>query len=164
MNFSVIPTNLSSKTTKIGIIWHNALFPPTPYSSSSGERTAAANYWPIALTSHLSKIMERVVRKDIVDYLTASNLWIQDSMDQELDTQHCHNYCNITAIFWTLWKRGSTWLSSIWTSSRPLTGWTIVSSCQRSGPWGSMGTLVPGWALFYWTGHRKSRWRLTVWQ
>ena len=25
MNFSVIPTNLSSKTTKIGIIWRNAL-------------------------------------------------------------------------------------------------------------------------------------------
>ena len=25
MNFSVIPTNLSSKTTKIGIIWRNAV-------------------------------------------------------------------------------------------------------------------------------------------
>ena len=29
----------------------------------SGERTAAANYRPIALARHLSKVMERVERK-----------------------------------------------------------------------------------------------------
>ena len=41
----------------------------------SGDKTIAANYPPIALTSHLSKILERVVRKEIVKYLTDNNLW-----------------------------------------------------------------------------------------
>ena len=40
----------------------------------SGDRTAAANYRPIALTSHLSKILERVVRKDLVDFLSTNKL------------------------------------------------------------------------------------------
>ena len=41
----------------------------------AGDRAAAVNYRPMALTSHLSNILERVVRKDIVNYLTENNLW-----------------------------------------------------------------------------------------
>ena len=41
----------------------------------SGTRTDAKNHSPIALTSHLSKVMERVVRLDLVDYLDINGLW-----------------------------------------------------------------------------------------
>ena len=34
-----------------------------------GEKSNPANYRPVALTSHLSKIMERVVKKAVVNYL-----------------------------------------------------------------------------------------------
>ena len=39
-----------------------------------GEKDEAANYHPIALTSHISKIMEKVIRKDIVNYLDNNDL------------------------------------------------------------------------------------------
>ena len=41
----------------------------------AGDKTEASNYRPIALTSHLSKILERVIRKDIVNHLTIHELW-----------------------------------------------------------------------------------------
>ena len=40
-----------------------------------GEKSKPSNYRPIALTSHLSKTMERVLRQDIVDFLTNNTLW-----------------------------------------------------------------------------------------
>ena len=41
----------------------------------SGDRAQAKNYRPIALTSHFPKVMERVVRLDIVEYLNINDLW-----------------------------------------------------------------------------------------
>ena len=41
----------------------------------SGDRAMAKNYRPIALTSHISKVMERIIRMDIVEYLDYNNLW-----------------------------------------------------------------------------------------
>ena len=41
----------------------------------AGSKTEASNYRPIALTSHISKILERVIRKDIVNHLTMHELW-----------------------------------------------------------------------------------------
>ena len=40
-----------------------------------GDKTEPSNYRPIALTSHLSKLMERVVRKRLVDFLDTNGLW-----------------------------------------------------------------------------------------
>ena len=45
-----------------------------------GDRTKAANYRPISLTSHVIKIFERIVRKRIIDYL--------ESNDKITDSQH----------------------------------------------------------------------------
>ena len=41
----------------------------------SGDKKEAKNYQPIALTSHLSKIMERVVRVDLVNCMDFYQLW-----------------------------------------------------------------------------------------
>ena len=38
-----------------------------------GDKTKAANYRPISLTSHVIKIFERIVRKRIIDYLESNN-------------------------------------------------------------------------------------------
>ena len=35
----------------------------------AGERSQAKNYMPIALTSHLSKVFERVIRPQIINFL-----------------------------------------------------------------------------------------------
>ena len=40
-----------------------------------GSRGEPANYRPVALTSHLIKVFERVVRKHIVDYMEENNLF-----------------------------------------------------------------------------------------
>ena len=40
-----------------------------------GDKSEPCNYRPIALTSHLSKLMERVVRKELVDFLDTNGLW-----------------------------------------------------------------------------------------
>ena len=40
-----------------------------------GEKFLAKNYRPISLTSHLSKVVERAVRSDIVEFLDDWNMW-----------------------------------------------------------------------------------------
>ena len=39
-----------------------------------GNRTLPASYRPVALTTHLSKIMERVIRSDMVAYMEGNGL------------------------------------------------------------------------------------------
>ena len=39
-----------------------------------GNRTLPSAYRPVALTTHLSKIMERVVRSEIVEYMEVNGL------------------------------------------------------------------------------------------
>ena len=38
------------------------------------DRSKPANYRPVSLTNHLTKIFERVIRKEIVDHLVAEEL------------------------------------------------------------------------------------------
>ena len=40
----------------------------------SVDRSIPANYRPVSLTNHLTKIFERVIRKEIVDHLEAEEL------------------------------------------------------------------------------------------
>ena len=44
----------------------------------SGDKTDPGNYRPISLTSHLSKAMEQVMRKEIVKHLDDNNLLDND--------------------------------------------------------------------------------------
>ena len=39
-----------------------------------GEKTTPANYRHISLTNHVSKLLEKVVRKDIVSFMDEHNL------------------------------------------------------------------------------------------
>ena len=50
-----------------------------------GDRSQPKNYRPVALTSHLSKTLERVIRMDLVDYIESLGLLDQDSMGADLD-------------------------------------------------------------------------------
>ena len=39
-----------------------------------GDKAKAENYRPISLTSHIIKIFERIIRKDLIKYLESNNL------------------------------------------------------------------------------------------
>ena len=41
----------------------------------SGDRTVHSNYCPISLTSVIIKVLERIVRKQIVDFLISKGYW-----------------------------------------------------------------------------------------
>ena len=41
----------------------------------AGDKSMAANYRPISLTNHLGKLLEKVVRQDIIDHLDRNGLW-----------------------------------------------------------------------------------------
>ena len=41
----------------------------------SGDRTVASNYRLTALTSHIPKTMERVLRGDLVNHMDENDLW-----------------------------------------------------------------------------------------
>ena len=68
----------------IHLMWQESLSSgavPTFYKTShvspvykKGSRALAENYRPISLTSHITKIYERVLRKQIVDYLELNEL------------------------------------------------------------------------------------------
>ena len=45
----------------------------TPIYKGKGSKCAAPNYRPISLTSHLIKVFERVIRKQLVDFLEKNN-------------------------------------------------------------------------------------------
>ena len=62
----------SLDTGEIPLILKTANIIPIHKGGSRGE---PANYRPVALTSHLIKVFERVVRKQIVDYMEENNLF-----------------------------------------------------------------------------------------
>ena len=62
----------SLDTGEIPLILKTANIIPIYKGGSRGE---PANYRPVALTSHLIKVFERVVRKHIVDYMEENNLF-----------------------------------------------------------------------------------------
>ena len=100
----------------------------------SGDRAMAKNYRPIALTSHISKVMERIVRMDIVNYLDFNNLWDirqhgsragRSTLSQLLEhqdtiVQALENGENIDIIILILQKR--------------TIRWTIPPYCTKSEP------------------------------
>ena len=45
------------------------------YKGSGNKNSSASSYKPLALTSHISKVIERVMRKEIIEYLAVNNLW-----------------------------------------------------------------------------------------
>ena len=41
----------------------------------TGDKSVAANYRPISLTNHLGKLLEKIVRQDIIEHLDRCGLW-----------------------------------------------------------------------------------------
>lgn len=62
---------LSYKTGKVPSSWKVAFIHPIP---KKGDRTDPSNYRPIAITSLLSKVMERVINTQLLGYLEANQL------------------------------------------------------------------------------------------
>ena len=63
--------NISLKTSTIPKEWKEAMIAPI-YKSK--ERSVAANYRPISLTSQVAKAMEKILKRKIVNYLNLNNL------------------------------------------------------------------------------------------
>ena len=63
--------NVSMETSGIVQDWRDALITPT---WKGGDRALAVNYRPIALTSHYSKLMEQVIRQDLIDFMDIHGL------------------------------------------------------------------------------------------
>ena len=57
-----------------------------------GSRGTSSNYRPVALTSHIIKIIERIVKKKIVEHLENKNLFNKTNMVLDLDDLVCQNY------------------------------------------------------------------------
>ena len=63
--------NISLKTSTIPKEWKEAMITPI-YKSK--EKSVAANYRPISLTSQVAKAMEKILKGKIVNYLNLNNL------------------------------------------------------------------------------------------
>ena len=61
--------------------WRSGLFPKSLKKAfivgifKSGEKFLSKNYLPISLTSYFIKVLERVVRVDIIEFMNRNNLW-----------------------------------------------------------------------------------------
>ena len=67
--------------------------------SQGGSRSVAKNYRPVALTSHLIKFFEQVVRKVLVSHIMKLG-FLPDG--QEVN-QHSHSSCLI--VYWRVWRQ-----------------------------------------------------------
>ena len=63
------------------------------------QNQIAANYRKIVLTCLISKILERVVRKDIIKYMDENYVWEIGKTDQGKGAQPYPNYYNIRMIY-----------------------------------------------------------------
>ena len=70
-NFLVLLFRSSMDSSDVPQLVWTALITP---AFKAGERSQAKNYRPIALTSHLSKVFERVIRPQIVFFLESLGL------------------------------------------------------------------------------------------
>ena len=47
-----------------------------------GSRNEAGNYWPVPLTSVVCKVMESILRDEVLNYVSLNNLFaVQNNMD-----------------------------------------------------------------------------------
>lgn len=92
----------------------------------TGSRVVPGNYRPVSLTSHVVKIFERIVRKQLVTYLENNNLLCQQQhgfrVGHSCLTQLLHHVDDIMQNL-----KGMTQTVSIWVMLKHLIGnWTML--------------------------------------
>ena len=113
-----------------------------------GSRSAAKNCRPVALTSHMTKVFERVIRKVLVSYLE----------------EHCHlpdgqhgfragrSFLTQLLSFWETclksWSRAKVLTSSTQITPKPLTSAKLESSFINSGTPACWARWAAGWRPF----------------
>ena len=68
--------NHSINTGQVPSTWKEAAVVPI---YKGGDRSLAKNYWPISLTSAMMKVLERLIRKQLVNFLSVHNLFKSES-------------------------------------------------------------------------------------
>ena len=63
------------------------------------QNQIAANYRKILLTNHISKILERVERKDIIKYMDENYMWNNRQNDQGKGARPYPYYFNIRILY-----------------------------------------------------------------
>ena len=78
-----------------------------------GNKTLPAEYRPIALSSHIIKTMERIIRKQMVEFLITMDYFTLPNMDLDLGAAPKHNYFTNINTSWTQSKMEATVKSCI---------------------------------------------------
>ena len=72
IRFLVLLYRLSMDSTDVPLLIRLGLISP---AFKSGDRALPKNYRPISLTNHLSKVFERLIRPQVVEYLESRGLF-----------------------------------------------------------------------------------------
>ena len=114
-----------------------------------GLRSIPKNFRPVALTSHLIKVFERVMRKALVRHMQENNLMSDGQHGfRSLRSTLTQLLAHFDAVLDAL-ENGSSGYDSIYLDfQRRSTKWIMVFCCTNYELWGSVGRWGSGWRNF----------------
>ena len=84
-----------------------------------GDKSDAKNYWPVSLTSMVSKVTERIVRQHLYDHLSTNGL-VSDAQHGFRPGRSCESQLLALSMCGTSqWRTGSLLMCCSWTCLRP---------------------------------------------
>ena len=110
--------------------WKKSVFIPIP---KKGNAKGCSNYCPIALITHASKVMLKILQARLQQYVNCELPDVQAGFRKGRGTRD-----QIANIHWIRKKQGSsrkTSISALLIMPKPLTVWTTIN-CGKFSPWG----------------------------